>query len=322
MDVSVVIPVFNEESNLPELYRRLKDVVKGMNLSHEFVFVDDGSWDLSVDVLADLAEHDCCVRYIRLSRNFGHQVAVMAGLDHVIGRRTVIIDGDLQDPPELIPALYSRMDQGYHVVYAKRKRRSGESWMKKSTAKLFYRVLKLITSVDIPLDTGDYRIIDKRVVNVLRQMPEQQKFLRGQISWAGFRQSFVEYDRDGRRQGKTGYTYGKMMRFAKDGITSFSDFPLKLVTYLGFLVALIAFGVMIYAIYSKYIIGTAVPGWTSIIISTLFIGGVQLIGIGIIGEYISRIASNVRNRPLYIIESMGGNPGSKENNTCGNEPQT
>jgi polyisoprenyl-phosphate glycosyltransferase len=301
MELSIVIPVFNEEKNIPNLYERLKTVVNELGVTHEILFVDDGSMDDSLQLIIDLSKKDNCVKYIELSRNFGQQIAISAGLDFVNGNRTVIIDADLQDPPELINDLYQKMNEGFNVVYAKRSKRKGDSYGKKITARIFYRILKRITSVEIPLDTGDFRIIDKKVVKALRSMKENAKFLRGQISWAGFRQSYVEYNRDDRKSGKSGYSYGKMFRFAKDGITSFSDFPLKWVTYMGFLVAFIAFIVMIYALYSKYILGNTVPGWTSIIISTLFLGGIQLLGIGIIGEYISRIAANVRNRPLYFI---------------------
>ena len=235
------------------------------------------------------------------SRNFGHQIAVSAGLDLATGDRVAIIDADLQDPPELIIEMFAKMDQGYEVVYAKRNNRNGESWLKKFTAKVFYRILKSITSVKIPVDTGDFRIIDRKVVNVLKQMPEHNKFLRGQISWIGFKQTYVEYDRKVRQAGSTGYTYKKMIRLALDGITSFSNFPLKVASICGFVVSGIAFMVMIYALYSRYITKDYVEGWTSTIISVLFLGGIQLISIGIIGEYISRLSENARNRPLYII---------------------
>jgi dolichol-phosphate mannosyltransferase len=301
IDLSVIIPVFNEEKNIEELYTRLKQTIESLNLSYELVFVNDGSIDNSFDKIYLLAETDKSVKYIDLSRNFGHQIAVTAGVDFVEGKNTVIIDADLQDPPEVIIELYNKMQEGFDVVYAKRKKRKGDSILKKVTAKVFYRVLSKITNIDIPVDTGDFRIMSYKVVNVLKNMPEQHKFIRGQISWAGFRQAHIEYIRNERFAGETGYTYGKMTKFAKDGITAFSDFPLKLVTWMGFTVALLAFGVMVYAIYSKYIMGGAVPGWASLMISLLFLGGVQLIGIGIIGEYISRIASNVRNRPLYIV---------------------
>jgi dolichol-phosphate mannosyltransferase len=214
----------------------------------------------------------------------------------------VIIDADLQDPPELIKDLYVKLKEGYDVVYAKRKTRQGESYMKKTTAKLFYRILSKITSINIPLDTGDFRIISRKVVEILNKMPEQHKFLRGQISWVGFKQTFIEYDRAERIAGETGYTYRKMIRFALDGITSFSNFPLKFATATGFLFSIVSFFIMLYTLYSRFITRDYQPGWASLMITILFIGGIQLIGIGIIGEYISRLSDNVRNRPLYIID--------------------
>jgi dolichol-phosphate mannosyltransferase len=252
-------------------------------------------------LIRNLAAQQPSVRYIDFARNFGHQIAVTAGLDHCKGDAVVIIDADLQDPPELIVDLYKKWKEGFEVVYAKRRSREGESQLKKITAKVFYRMLKKITSINIPVDTGDFRLIDKKIVDVLRNMPEQQKFLRGQISWIGFRQTYVEYDRDARYAGKTGYTFKKMTRLALDGITSFSNLPLKFATFAGFLVSGIAFIMILYALYSRFISKDYVPGWTSLMLAVLFIGGVQLICIGIIGEYISRMSSNLRDRPLYIV---------------------
>ena len=301
MKLSIVIPIFNEEENIDSLINRLRTVVAQMQISCEYIFVNDGSKDHSFQLIKNLALADPTVKYIDFSRNFGHQIAVSAGLDLAAGDRVAIIDADLQDPPELIIEMFAKMDQGYEVVYAKRNNRNGESWLKKFTAKVFYRILKSITSVKIPVDTGDFRIIDRKVVNVLKQMPEHNKFLRGQISWIGFKQTYVEYDRKVRQAGSTGYTYKKMIRLALDGITSFSNFPLKVASICGFVVSGIAFMVMIYALYSRYITKDYVEGWTSTIISVLFLGGIQLISIGIIGEYISRLSENARNRPLYII---------------------
>ena len=301
MKLSIVIPIYNEEENIDSLINRLRTVVAQMQISCEYIFVNDGSKDISFQLIKNLALADPAVKYIDFSRNFGHQIAVSAGLDLAAGDRVAIIDADLQDPPELIIEMFAKMDQGYEVVYAKRNNRNGESWLKKFTAKVFYRILKSITSVKIPVDTGDFRIIDRKVVNVLKQMPEHNKFLRGQISWIGFKQTYVEYDRKVRQAGSTGYTYKKMIRLALDGITSFSNFPLKVASICGFVVSGIAFIVMIYALYSRYITKDYVEGWTSTIISVLFLGGIQLISIGIIGEYISRLSENARNRPLYII---------------------
>ncbi len=299
--LSVVVPLYNEEENLLLLYQRLNGVMAKLGVDYEYVFVNDGSRDDTIQVLRTLAEKDAHIKFVDFSRNFGHQIAVTAGLDKARGKAIVIIDADLQDPPELILDLYAKMQEGYEVVYAKRRRREGERFLKKWTAKYFYRILKNITTIEIPVDTGDFRIMDKKVVDVLRQMPEHHKFLRGQISWIGFRQTYVEYDRDVRNAGETGYTYRKMITFALDGITAFSDFPLRLATFLGFVVSGVAFLVLLYALYARFISGDYEPGWTSIIVSVLFLGGVQLISIGIIGEYIGRINSQAKQRPLYII---------------------
>lgn len=305
-DISVVVPVHNEEGNLQMLHQRLTAVLQGMGVTYEIVLVNDGSQDRSMVILRELAAKDPHVRYLDLSRNFGHQIAVTAGLDHCQGNAVVIIDADLQDPPELIAELYQRHKEGFEVVYARRRQRKGEGFLKKWTARMFYRILRRLTKIDIPLDTGDFRIIDRKVVNVLKQMPEQNKFLRGQISWAGFRQTSVDYDRDERHTGKTSYTYAKMIRFAIDGITAFSEVPLRFITLAGFAVSGIAFLLIIYAVLSYFFSSGYQTGWASQMVSFLFIGGIQLIGIGIIGEYLARIGANVRQRPLYIVAEDSG----------------
>jgi glycosyltransferase involved in cell wall biosynthesis len=302
MELSVIIPVYNEEKNIAVLHQRLSEVIHKITGEYELIFVNDGSRDNTLALVKDISKQDTHVRYINFSRNFGHQVAVTAGLDHSSGNTVVIIDADLQDPPELISEMYSKMKEGYDVVYAKRKSRKGETFMKKFTAKVFYRLLQRITSVSIPVDTGDFRIISRKIVEVLKQMPEQQKYLRGQIAWAGYRQTFIEYERQQRHAGETGWPYRKMIRFALDGITSFSNFPLKFATVSGIIVFFISFILILYALYSRFITKEYVAGWTSLMLVVLFIGGIQLLSIGIIGEYISRISANVRNRPLYIIE--------------------
>lgn len=304
MTLSVVIPVFNEEANIQVLFERLAKTLQPLELKGaELLFVDDGSDDSTLDKIKQLPSSEMlAVRFIELSRNFGHQVAVTAGLDNSSGDRVVIIDADLQDPPELIPGMLTKMDEGYDVVYARRKNRKGESWLKRSTAKWFYRLLSNITSIDIPLDTGDFRVITKRVVEVLKQMPEREKFLRGQIAWVGFRQTYVEYDRDQRNAGDTGYTWKRMFGLALDGITAFSNFPLKVATISGFIMSFVSFLLMLYALYSRFVLKVYEPGWTSLMLSVLFIGGIQLVAIGIIGEYIGRIGNNVKQRPLYVIK--------------------
>jgi glycosyltransferase involved in cell wall biosynthesis len=301
MDLSVVIPIYNEQENIQLLYTRVKGVLDNMRVSYELIFINDGSKDRSLLLIEELSANDTIVKYIDFSRNFGHQIAVTAG------NRVVIIDADLQDPPELIPEMYRKMEENFQVVYARRRSRKGESFFKKLTARLFYRTLSSITAIDIPLDTGDFRIIDRKVVDVLKNMPEQQKFLRGQISWIGFNQTYIEYDRDERHGGQAGYTYKKMLRFAIDGITSFSNLPLKVASLMGFVVSGIAFAIMLYALYIRFFHNDYVQGWTSMILSVMFIGGIQLICVGIIGEYISRISTNIRQRPLYITNKTNIN---------------
>ena len=301
IDLSIIVPIYNEKDNIHILYERLKNVVSKITSNYEFIFINDGSKDNSFELIKTISSNNPNVKYINFSRNFGHQVAVSAGIDKCNGNAVVIIDADLQDPPELINDLYLKLKSGYEVVYAKRKSRKGENFVKKYTAKFFYRILQKITNFHIAVDTGDFRIIDKKIVHLLKRMPEQHKYLRGQISWLGFNQSYIEYDRDPRNAGKTGYTYRKMLKFAIDGITSFSDFPLKFATLAGFVVSGISFFLMLCALYSRFISKNYQPGWTSLMLTILFIGGIQLIGIGIIGEYISRISTDVKQRPLYVI---------------------
>lgn len=302
VQLSVIVPVYNEEGNLMALHERLSAVAQTLQVTAEFILVNDGSHDQSIALIKALAQQDNRIKYIDFSRNFGHQIAVTAGLDACSGERVVIIDADLQDPPELITTLYRKMDEGFEVVYAQREARKGESWLKVITAKLFYRLLSRITSIQIPVDTGDFRIISRKVVDILKHMPEQHKYLRGQIAWVGFSQTSVLYQREERKAGASGYTYRKMLRFALDGITSFSRFPLKVATIMGFVVSGITFLIMLYTLYARFITKDYEPGWASLMVTILFIGGVQLIGIGIIGEYIGRVSDNVRGRPLYIVK--------------------
>lgn len=302
MEISVIVPSFNEEKNVPLIYERLTSTLSQISDDYEIIFVNDCSKDNTLEVIKQLSKKDSHVKYISFSRNFGHQIAVSAGLDMCKGKAVVIIDGDLQDPPELILEMYKKYQEGYKVVYAKRKSREGETWFKKITAKLFYRFLAAMTSIEIPVDVGDFRLIDKVIVKHLRNMPEKSKYIRGQISWIGYKQTFVEYHRDARLYGKTNYPLKKMLRLAFDGITAFSDKPLKMASAIGIISAILSLLAIVYALISHFIFDSAVSGWTSLIISVLFIGGVQLITIGIIGEYIARINNDVRNRPLYIIE--------------------
>jgi dolichol-phosphate mannosyltransferase len=302
IDLSVIIPIYNEEMNLVPMNNRIIAALMPLQLHYEIIYVNDGSKDNSLPIIMGLSEENASVKYIDFSRNFGHQIAISAGLEHAVGERIVIMDGDGQDPPELIPALLTKSKEGFEVVYAKRKKRKGESFLKKLTAKLFYRFLANITQIEIPLDTGDFRLIHRKVQKVLLNMPEQHKYLRGQIAWIGFNSTFVEYDREERMGGNTKFTYGKMMRFATDGISGFSNWPLKVATMLGFAVSGIAFMLIIYSLYQKFY-GFTEVGWTSLHISVLFLGGVQLLGIGILGEYLGRVSENVKNRPTYIVKN-------------------
>ena len=300
-DLSIVVPVYNEEKSIRLMYDRLLASITVISNNFEIIFVNDGSIDNSFLELVKLSKEDERVKYINFSRNFGHQIAVTAGLDYSKGTAVVIIDGDLQDPPEVIPEMYAMYKEGFEVVYGQRLKRKGDNFFKKITAKYFYRILKKITSINIPLDTGDFRLIDQKIVKDLKNMPEQNKFLRGQIAWLGYRQTSVFFERDERKFGETGYPFSKMLKFALDGITGFSDVPLQFVTKTGIFISFISFLVILYAIFSHFILERTITGWTSLIISSMFIGGVQLISVGIIGEYISRINKNVQNRPLYIV---------------------
>lgn len=299
--LSVVIPIYNEEEGIPELYRRLSAACASVTDDYELIFVNDGSRDASVDLLRTVCKDDERAFYINLSRTFGHQIAVSAGLDRVRGKATVIIDGDLQDPPELIPELFAKYKEGFEVVYAQRKHRDGETWFKKFTAKAFYRTMRKITSIDMPLDTGDFRLIDWRIVQCLRLMPEQNKFLRGQIAWMGFRQTGVQFDRDERKYGSTNYPLKKMLGLAINGITGFSSKPLEWVVKLGLWVSILSVFVIIYALVAHFWLDRTISGWTSIIVGFMFLGGVQLISLGVIGTYISKINNNIVSRPLYLI---------------------
>lgn len=302
-DLAIIIPVYNEKDNLVELHQRLTKVMTSLGRSYDLIFVNDGSEDGSGQVIKSLSSADNNVLFIDFTRNFGHQVAVSAGLNYCDAKSVVTIDADLQDPPELITDLLIEYDKGYEVVNAKRIDRQGESFLKKLTAKLYYRILRRLVPFEIPLDTGDYRIMSHKVVEALRQMPEQNKYLRGQIAWLGFSTSFVEYKRASRRNGESGYTYSKMFKLAIDGITGFSDRPLWLVSRMGFVIAFLSFMFIVFAIFSHFILKQTITGWTSIIVSATFLGGIQLFSLGIIGEYIARINTNVKKRPLYTVRS-------------------
>jgi len=301
---SIVAPVYNEAENLPILYRRIQEVMDSTGESWELVLVDDGSRDGSTDTIRQLGIEDSRVRPVIFARNFGHQIAVTAGLDFARGQAVVIIDSDLQDPPEVILDMIERWREGYQVVYAVRSEREGETWFKKFTASFFYRLIYRITDVKIPLDTGDFRLLDRQVVNVLTTMRERHRFLRGMASWVGFRQTGVSYRRAARFAGSTKYPFRKMLKLALNAITSFSYFPLQVATYLGFISAGLSIIAIPIVAFLRLAVGTpaarALTGQATTLIAVLFLGGVQLISLGILGEYIGRIYDEVKGRPLYI----------------------
>ncbi len=302
---SVVVPLFNEEEVIQESYKRLKQVMDGLNEPYELVLVNDGSRDKTAFLAREICESDSNVKLINFSRNFGHQTAITAGMDYSSGDAVVVIDADLQDPPEIIPKMIAKWREGYDVVYGQRVKRKGETFFKKLTAKLFYRTLRRLTEVDIPVDTGDFRLIDRKVCNALKKISERNRYIRGIISWLGFKSAPVEFVREKRFAGTTKYPLKKMLKFASDAIMSFSYKPLKLATYLGFLVSVASFIYLLVMVILKLCGAmTTVPGWTSIIVITLFFNGIILLVLGIIGEYIGRIYDEAKGRPLYIVQDM------------------
>ncbi|OXM87461.1 glycosyltransferase family 2 protein [Paenibacillus rigui] len=316
---SVIVPMFNEQEVIVETYRRLKCVMDTLGEPYELLLVNDGSRDRTAEIVNGIIENDANVKMISFARNFGHQVAISAGMDHAQGQAVVVIDADLQDPPEVIVSMIGKWKEGYDVVYGKRVERRGETWFKRVTAHGFYRLLKALTSVDIPVDTGDFRLIDRKVCDVLKSLTERNRYVRGLVSWVGFRQTSVEYIREERWAGETKYPLGKMLRFALDAITSFSYKPLKLAGYLGFTLSAVSFLYLMIIMYQKLFTDTTITGWASIVAVNLFFNGVMLIILGIIGEYIGRIYDESKGRPLYIIRDKSGygagtgargNPGS------------
>jgi dolichol-phosphate mannosyltransferase len=300
-EITIVAPVYNEAETLPELYQRVREVMEQAGDTWELVLVDDGSLDGSGDLILELSKKDPRVRPVVFARNFGHQIAVTAGLDYSRGQAVVIIDSDLQDPPEVVLLMIDKWREGYEVVYGVRTDREGESWFKLMTASLFYRLIYRITDVNIPLDTGDFRLLDRKVVDVMNQMRERHRFLRGMSSWIGFRQTGVEYRRAARFAGETKYPLRKMMKFASDAITGFSYLPLQLATYLGFISAGISILAIPIVIYLRFSGSEAFFGQATTLIAVLFLGGIQLISLGILGEYLGRLYDQAKGRPLYIV---------------------
>jgi len=301
--ISILIPAYNEEPALEHLYARLgKLAEENKKYQFEFLFVNDGSRDKTLEIIRDYAEIDNRISYVSFSRNFGKEIAMIAGLDHVKGDATVIIDADLQDPPELISEMINYWEQGYDDVYAKRKSREGETWFKKFSSKLYYRILQKVSDVTIQEDTGDFRLLDRRAVEALKQFRESQRYTKGMFSWIGFNKKEILYDRDPRIAGNTKWNYWKLVNFAIDGITSFTTAPLRISTFFGTAISLFAFIYLVYLIIRTVFFGSDLAGYASTMAVILFLGGVQLLSLGIIGEYIGRIFNETKNRPLYLVD--------------------
>ncbi len=302
---SIIIPIFNEEKILPALHERLEKVAEHLDAPLEVILVDDGSKDRSFALMKELHAQDARIKAIRLSRNFGHQIAISAGLDAAGGEAVILMDGDLQDPPELLPEMIARWKEGHEVVYTVKKSRK-ENSVKRLAFKSFYRLLHTLSTVEIPMDAGNFSLLDRRVVEVLRRMPERNRYISGLRAWSGFRQTAVYYDRDPRFAGKPQMSLRRLIELALDGIFSFSNVPLRLAIYLGLGTALLSFVIGLWAISERLFTDRAILGWTSTIISILFVGGMILCTLGVIGEYISRIYEEVKNRPLYVIQERVG----------------
>ena len=304
---SFIIPVYNEEETLLEMYRRVRAVMDRMDGAVELILVNDGSRDRSLSLLRDLHEKDSRVCYLSLARNFGHQIAVTAGLNYVRGDAIVILDADLQDPPELIPDLVEKWRQGYQVVYAQRTQRRQESWLKRLPAYVFYRLMQRLADVDIPLDTGDFCLMDRRVVDVLNRMPEHNRYIRGLRSWVGLPQTSIHFEREPRFAGDVKYTFRKSLSLAANGLVTFSRVPLRLSTYVGLLAAAVAILMAILVLYWRiFTPHSPLTGFATILIAVFFLGAVQLVSIGILGEYVGRIYEEVKGRPLYVLSEVAG----------------
>jgi polyisoprenyl-phosphate glycosyltransferase len=303
---SFVIPVFNEQETLPELYRRLSAVLDGLDGPSELLFIDDCSYDRSHELLIELQQRDPRCKVVRFARNFGHQIAISAGLDFALGDAVIVMDADLQDPPEVVPELIARWREGYEVVYAVRERREGEAWLKRKTADWFYRLLRRVASVQMPVDAGDFRLVDRQALDAFRSLRERSRYVRGMFSWVGFRQTGVLYKRPERFAGEPKYSFRKSLKLGIDGVVSFSNAPLRLALVWGFVFSAVAFVVGIAAIVAKLAGAFVVPGWASIVVVVSFLGGIQLTLMGMMGLYIGRIYEEVKSRPLYIVRETHG----------------
>lgn len=301
--ISILVPAYNEQEVLEPLYQRLGKLANdNKSYEFEFLFINDGSRDNTLEIIKDYAEKDNRISYVNLSRNFGKEVAMIAGFDHVTGDATVIIDADLQDPPELIPKMIQYWEEGFDDVYAKRNSREGETWIKKTTSTIYYRMLQKTTHIELQRDTGDFRLLDRRCIEALKVIRESQRYTKGMFSWIGYKKKEITYDRDPRAAGETKWNYPKLINFAIDGLTSFTTAPLRISSVLGFIVSFVAFIFIIILIIKTSLFGDPVEGYPSMMAAILFLGGLQLLSLGVIGEYVGRIFNETKQRPLYFVE--------------------
>ena len=306
IQISVVIPLYNEEENIDILFKRVIGALESLKLTYEIICINDGSKDKTLDILIDYYLNNSDIKVINLSRNFGKDIALTAGIDYASGNAVIPIDADLQDPPELIGEMVLKWQEGYDIVYATRKTRQSETWFKRSTANAFYVLLGKITKISIPRNTGDFRLLDRKAVEALKRLPERTRFMRGLFAWVGFKSTYILFERQPRYQGNTKWNYWKLWNFALDGITSFSLLPLKIWTYVGLIISLLSLFYASFLVIRTIFLGIDVPGYASLMVTILFLGGIQLITLGIIGEYLGRVYEEIKGRPLYIVRDLYG----------------
>jgi len=306
IDLSIIIPFYNEEKNLDYLFERIISVLEQLQMTYEIICINDGSQDNTLFNLIQYYKQNSAIKIINFSRNFGKEIALTAGLDHAQGKAIIPIDADLQDPPELMGELVAKWREGFDVVYATRRSRSGESWFKQFSADTFYQTIGKMSQIEIPANTGDFRLMDRQVVEAIKQMPEKTRFMKGLFSWVGFKQTSIYFDREPRYQGKTKWNYWKLWNFALDGILSFTLIPLKIWSYLGLVISIVSLVYASFLVIRTLIFGIDVPGYASLMVAILFLGGVQLISLGVIGEYLGRVYEEVKARPLYLIRDLYG----------------
>ncbi len=314
IEISLIIPMYNEEDNIETLFKRVIDTLEKLKLTYEIICVNDGSKDRTLEILINYHQTNQAIKVVNLSRNFGKDIALTAGIDCAHGNAVIPIDADLQDPPELIGEMIQKWQEGYDIVYATRESRQGETWFKRFTANIFYILLDKITKVDIPKNTGDFRLLDRQVVEAIKRLPERTRFMKGIFAWVGFKSISIVFERQPRLQGNTKWNYWKLWNFALDGITSFSVLPLKVWTYMGLVISIISLVYASFLVIRTIFFGIDVPGYASLMVTILFLGGIQLITLGIIGEYLGRVYEEIKGRPLYLVRDLYGFENQKLSN--------